>query len=111
MPQMPLAKSGLPRPQWIIFLVPDALGDHPCSPDRTRMLLTAPSQAKGHGECLTCKALPAHYYNDWHLFQGCANVVVFNRVVGPRVLGLEPDEAAIRQCCRVRPDCLEKLTC
>jgi glutathione S-transferase len=35
--------------------------------------------------------------NDWYLFQGCANVIVFNRVVGPRLLGLKPDEAAIAQ--------------
>jgi glutathione S-transferase len=33
--------------------------------------------------------------NDWYLFQGVANVIVFHRVVGPRVMGLEPDEAAI----------------
>ena len=34
--------------------------------------------------------------NDWYLFPGCANVIVFHRVVGPRVLGLTPDEAAVR---------------
>jgi glutathione S-transferase len=33
--------------------------------------------------------------NDWYLFQGCGNVIGFQRVVGPRVLGLTPDEAAI----------------
>jgi glutathione S-transferase len=33
--------------------------------------------------------------NDWYLFQGVANVIVFHRVVGPRVMGLKPDEAAI----------------
>ena len=33
--------------------------------------------------------------NDWYLFQGVANVIVFRRVVGPRVMGLAPDEAAI----------------
>jgi len=33
--------------------------------------------------------------NDWYLFQGVSNVIVFQRVVGPRVLGLSPDEAAI----------------
>jgi glutathione S-transferase len=33
--------------------------------------------------------------NDWYLFQGVANVIVFHRVVGPRVMGLVPDEAAI----------------
>jgi glutathione S-transferase len=33
--------------------------------------------------------------NDWYLFQGCGNVIAFQRIVGPRVLGLTPDEAAI----------------
>jgi glutathione S-transferase len=33
--------------------------------------------------------------NDWYLFQGVANVIAFQRIVGPRVMGLTPDEAAI----------------
>jgi glutathione S-transferase len=33
--------------------------------------------------------------NDWYLFQGVGNVIIFNRVVGPRLMGLKPDEAAI----------------
>ncbi len=33
--------------------------------------------------------------NDWYLFQGVANVIAFQRVVGPRLLGLVADEAAI----------------
>src|ERR1700730_17996725 len=33
--------------------------------------------------------------NAWYLFQGVGNVIVFQRVVGPRVMGLKPDEAAI----------------
>ena len=33
--------------------------------------------------------------NDWYLFQGVANVIVFHRVIGPRLLGVTPDEAAI----------------
>jgi glutathione S-transferase len=33
--------------------------------------------------------------NDWYLFQGVVNVIGFQRVVGPRFLGLTPDEAAI----------------
>jgi glutathione S-transferase len=33
--------------------------------------------------------------NDWYLFPGVANVIVFHRVVGPRLMGLKPDEAAI----------------
>lgn len=34
--------------------------------------------------------------NDWYLFQGVGNVIVFHRVVGPRVLGTTPDEVAIK---------------
>jgi glutathione S-transferase len=33
--------------------------------------------------------------NDWYLFPGVGNVIVFHRVVGPRVMGLTPNEAAI----------------
>ena len=33
--------------------------------------------------------------NDWYLFHGVGNVIIFHRVVGPRVMGLKPDEAAI----------------
>lgn len=33
--------------------------------------------------------------NDWYLFQGVGNVIGFQRVVGPRLLGLTPDEGAI----------------
>src|SRR5262245_23714511 len=33
---------------------------------------------------------------DWYLFQGVGNVIGFQRVVGPRLLGLVPDEAAIK---------------
>src|ERR1700688_446614 len=33
--------------------------------------------------------------NDWYLFHGVANVIVFHRVIGPQLMGLKPDEAAI----------------
>ena len=33
--------------------------------------------------------------NDWYLFQGVASVIAFQRVVGPRLMGITPDEAAI----------------
>jgi glutathione S-transferase len=33
--------------------------------------------------------------NDWYLFQGVNTVIGFQRVVGPRLLGLTPDESAI----------------
>jgi glutathione S-transferase len=34
---------------------------------------------------------------DWYLFQGVGTVIGFQRVVGPRLLGLPTDEAAIAQ--------------
>ncbi len=33
--------------------------------------------------------------NDWYLFQGVANIIAFQRIVGPRLMGLTPDETAI----------------
>ena len=33
--------------------------------------------------------------NDWYLFQGVGSVIGFHRVVGPRLMGLTPDESAI----------------
>jgi glutathione S-transferase len=33
--------------------------------------------------------------NDWYLFHGVGNVIIFHRVIAPRVMGLAPDEAAI----------------
>ena len=33
--------------------------------------------------------------NDWYLFPGVAAVIVFERVIGPRLLGKAPDETAI----------------
>src|ERR1700683_4468141 len=33
--------------------------------------------------------------NDWYLFQQVASVITFQRIVGPRLIGLTPDEAAI----------------
>ncbi len=35
--------------------------------------------------------------NDWYLFQGVSSVITFQRVVGPRLMGLTPDEAAIAE--------------
>jgi glutathione S-transferase len=35
--------------------------------------------------------------SDWYFFQGVSNVIGFHRVVGPRLLGLTPDEAAISE--------------
>ena len=33
--------------------------------------------------------------NDWYLFQGVGNVIAFQRIVGPRLMGLTTDLAAI----------------
>jgi glutathione S-transferase len=33
--------------------------------------------------------------NDWYLFQGVCNIIAFQRIIGPRLLGLKTDEAAI----------------
>jgi len=33
--------------------------------------------------------------NDWYLFRGVCNVISFQRVIGPRLMGLTPDEAVI----------------
>jgi glutathione S-transferase len=33
--------------------------------------------------------------NDWYLFQGVGNVIIFHRVIAPRLLNLAPDETAI----------------
>lgn len=33
--------------------------------------------------------------SDWYLFQGCGSVIGFQRVVGPKFMGITPDEAAI----------------
>jgi glutathione S-transferase len=35
--------------------------------------------------------------NDCYLFNGVANIILFQRVVGPRLLGLTPDEALIAE--------------
>jgi glutathione S-transferase len=35
--------------------------------------------------------------NDWYLFQGVSNVIAFQRVVGPKLMGLTADEAAIAE--------------
>ena len=32
---------------------------------------------------------------DWYLMQGVNNVIGFHRIIGPRLMGLAPDEAAI----------------
>lgn len=36
--------------------------------------------------------------SDWYLFQGVGNVIGFQRVVGPKLMGLIPDEGLIADC-------------
>jgi glutathione S-transferase len=33
--------------------------------------------------------------NDWYVFQGVGNVIAFQRIIAPRLMGRTPDEAAI----------------
>ncbi len=33
--------------------------------------------------------------NDWYLFHGVGNVIIFNRIIAPQLMGQAPDEAAI----------------
>ena len=34
--------------------------------------------------------------NDWYLFHGVGNVIIFHRVIAPRLMGIAPDEEAIK---------------
>jgi glutathione S-transferase len=34
--------------------------------------------------------------NDWYLFHGVGNVIIFHRVIAPRLMGMAPDEEAIK---------------
>jgi glutathione S-transferase len=54
----------------------------------TPALTPADPQAAGHMDQLM-------NVNDWYLFQGVANIIGFQRVVRPRLMGLPPDDAAI----------------
>src|SRR5450755_4506282 len=55
-----------------------------------------PAPALTPGDCKAAARMDqAMNVNDWYLFQGVANVIIFHRVVGPRLMGLAPDEAAI----------------
>src|SRR6266851_2557450 len=55
-----------------------------------------PAPAFTPGDCKAAARMDqAMNVNDWYLFQGVANVITFHRVVGPRLMGLTPDESAI----------------
>jgi glutathione S-transferase len=34
--------------------------------------------------------------NDWYLFQGVGNVIIFHRIIAPQLMGTAPDEEAIK---------------
>ena len=58
-----------------------------------------PAPALTPGDCKAAARMDqAMNVNDWYLFQGVANVIGFQRVVKPRLMGLAPDETAIRGC-------------
>jgi glutathione S-transferase len=55
-----------------------------------------PAPALTPGDCKAAARMDqAMNVNDWYLFQGVANVIGFQRVVKPRLMGLAPDETAI----------------
>jgi glutathione S-transferase len=47
--------------------------------------------------------------NDWYLFPEIARVIVFQRIVGPALLGLTPDEAVIAAAAPKVPTCIGAL--
>jgi glutathione S-transferase len=47
--------------------------------------------------------------NDWYLFQKVGAVIVFNRIVGPRLMGITPDEVAIEAAKPIAHICIAEL--
>ncbi len=47
--------------------------------------------------------------NDWYFFPKVAAVVVYHRVIGPRLLGTAPDEAAIEGALPMAKTCITEL--
>jgi glutathione S-transferase len=47
--------------------------------------------------------------NDWYLFPKVGAVIVFNRLIGPLLLGLTPDEAAIEAAMPIARTCIAEL--
>src|SRR5712664_2485677 len=64
------------------------------SPEHLARVLPTPALAPGDSRA-AARMDQVMNVNDWYLFQGVANVIGFQRVVGPRLMGLKPDEAAI----------------
>ena len=49
--------------------------------------------------------------NDWYLFPQVARVIVFQRIVGPVLMGITPDEAAIAAAVPAAELCLGEPIC
>jgi glutathione S-transferase len=47
--------------------------------------------------------------NDWYFFPKVAAVIVFNRIVGPVLMGKTPDEAAIADAMPMAQTCIDEL--
>jgi glutathione S-transferase len=47
--------------------------------------------------------------NDWYFFPKVAAVIVFNRIVGPVLMGKAPDEAAIAAAMPMAQTCIDEL--
>ena len=47
--------------------------------------------------------------SDWYLFQKVGTIIVFNRIVGPAFMGIEPDEAAIQAAMPMARTCADEL--
>ena len=47
--------------------------------------------------------------NDWYFFPKVAAVIVFNRIVGPALMGITPNEAAIADALPMARTCIDEL--
>ena len=52
---------------------------------------------------------PDHRINDWYFFPKAAAVIVFNRIVGPTLLGTTTDEAAVAAAVPMARVCVAEL--
>jgi glutathione S-transferase len=66
--------------QAILRYLDRVLPQHPLTPDH-------PQRAARMDQAMNI--------NDWYLFHGVGNVIIFHRVVAPRLMGHAPDEVAI----------------
>lgn len=64
--------------------------------EETSRCVRAGGAARPRSECAGTASEPRHV-EFAQLFQGVNNVIDFHRIVGPRLMGLAPDEAAIAE--------------